>query len=399
MVVNKQLVHIPRNLEKALQNFKSLTTPRTLWADAICINQSNMKERTHQVELMAKIYESASKVLIWLSSSSTESQTAFAFIRNLKNIPVREYRQRMEESHDYYAISFQALCKLLKRGWFKRMWAVQEFVLGRDPHIICGKDELDWSSFYQLGWKDNNFREGCLEKNYSSPLIAHFQKAQEYWSIVSTRQKLLQLRDFHHLHYLLHATTYFAATDPRDRIYALLGLGDLTCLQNIMPDYTLSKGEVYIKVVKYIINTDKSRNILAFQASPRSLNISPLEVPDVNDLGLWAPIFDDLPSWVPDFAVSHSKHRRHVLPPDLEDPRMKDQIPPEFWVQYWTTRFSRPIVNFSRDNTHLSVKGVRFGRVCEVVGPFRSPGSLWSYFDRQINVLSELYPNPYHVAI
>jgi len=377
IVVNKQLVPIPRNLEKALQNLKSPTSPRTLWADAIYINQSDEQERTHQVELMNTIYKSASKVLIWLGSSNAGSKTAFAFIRNQKNIPVWEYQQYMEENHDHYATSFEALCKLLKRGWFTRVWTVQEFAFGRDPQIICGKDELDWSSFYQLGWKDDSFRKYCLKENYSSPLITHFQKAQEYWGIVSTRQEIRQYSGFgYQLHYLLHATAYFAASDPRDRIYALLGLSNQEYRQEIKPDYTRSKDEVYIKVVKCIIKTDKSLNILAFQASPRSLNDSPPEVPDLNDLGSWALNFNNLPSWVPDFSVSLSKHCRHLLPRDLEEPRMRDLMPPSFWVQYWATGRSRPIVSFSIDSTHLSVKGVRFGRVCEVVGPF---GSLKSY--------------------
>lgn len=377
IAVNKQLVPIPRNLEKALQNLRSPTSLRILWADAICINQSDDQERTHQVELMATIYKSASKVLIWLGSSNTESETAFAFIRSQKKLPVREYQQYMEENHDHYDTSFEALCKLLKRGWFTRVWTMQEFAFGPDPQMICGKDELDWNSFYELGWKDNNFRKYCLEENYASPLIAYFQNAQEYWSIVSTRHTIRQCSGVgYQLHYLLHATAHFAASDPRDRIYALLGLSEHPFRQEIKPDYTQSKDEAYIKVVKCIIKIDKSLNILAFQASPRGLDDSPPEVPKPNDLGSWALNFDTLPSWVPDFSVSLSKHCRHLLPRDLEGPGMRDLMPPSLWVQYWATGPSRPIIGFSRDNTHLSVKGVRFGRVCEVVGPF---GSLKSY--------------------
>jgi hypothetical protein len=92
---------------------------------------------------MNTIYKLASKVLIWLGSSNTGSKTAFAFIRNQKNIPVWEYQQYMEENHDYYATLFEALCKLLKQGWFTRMWTVQEFAFGCNPQIICRKDELD----------------------------------------------------------------------------------------------------------------------------------------------------------------------------------------------------------------------------------------------------------------
>ncbi|KAK3380789.1 heterokaryon incompatibility protein-domain-containing protein, partial [Podospora didyma] len=44
-----------------------------LWADQVCINQSRLSERTHQVRLMGEIYASSTQVLI---SLSTEHDTA-----------------------------------------------------------------------------------------------------------------------------------------------------------------------------------------------------------------------------------------------------------------------------------------------------------------------------------
>ncbi|KIM94481.1 hypothetical protein OIDMADRAFT_60808 [Oidiodendron maius Zn] len=43
-----------------------LVGPRCLWANAICIDQSNLHERTSQVALMKKIFAKASRVLSWL---------------------------------------------------------------------------------------------------------------------------------------------------------------------------------------------------------------------------------------------------------------------------------------------------------------------------------------------
>jgi hypothetical protein len=37
-----------------------------LWVDQICIDQSNILERNHQVSQMAEIYRAASQVIIWL---------------------------------------------------------------------------------------------------------------------------------------------------------------------------------------------------------------------------------------------------------------------------------------------------------------------------------------------
>ncbi|KAF2147007.1 uncharacterized protein K452DRAFT_218122, partial [Aplosporella prunicola CBS 121167] len=57
---------VPANLVDALQRFRKKTDPRMLWADAICIDQKNIKERGEQVPLMGKIFEGAKRVLVWL---------------------------------------------------------------------------------------------------------------------------------------------------------------------------------------------------------------------------------------------------------------------------------------------------------------------------------------------
>lgn len=39
-----------------------------LWVDAICINQTDISERNHQVRMMASIYKSASRTISWLGA-------------------------------------------------------------------------------------------------------------------------------------------------------------------------------------------------------------------------------------------------------------------------------------------------------------------------------------------
>ncbi|KAF2832760.1 HET-domain-containing protein, partial [Ophiobolus disseminans] len=62
--------HIPlaRNLEAALRRFRYKDSWTTLWVDAVCIDQDNIKERGHQVKLMGDIYSTASQFLVWLGS-------------------------------------------------------------------------------------------------------------------------------------------------------------------------------------------------------------------------------------------------------------------------------------------------------------------------------------------
>jgi hypothetical protein len=45
-----------------------------LWADQICIDQSNLDERSQQVLLMKAIYEKALTVFVYLGEGSPDSQ-------------------------------------------------------------------------------------------------------------------------------------------------------------------------------------------------------------------------------------------------------------------------------------------------------------------------------------
>jgi hypothetical protein len=40
-------------------------TTRTLWIDAICVNQSSVEEKYYQIPVIGKIYSQAQGVMIW----------------------------------------------------------------------------------------------------------------------------------------------------------------------------------------------------------------------------------------------------------------------------------------------------------------------------------------------
>src|SRR5438045_170121 len=57
------------NLVAALRRLRRRTASRTLWIDAICINQADNAEKSRQVALMRHIYQNAVRVVIWLGHS------------------------------------------------------------------------------------------------------------------------------------------------------------------------------------------------------------------------------------------------------------------------------------------------------------------------------------------
>ena len=65
-----QAVHITINLNGAFQRIRHTSDTLVLWADAICIDQNNVSERGHQVDLMGLIFQYANRVLVWLGEDT-----------------------------------------------------------------------------------------------------------------------------------------------------------------------------------------------------------------------------------------------------------------------------------------------------------------------------------------
>jgi len=66
IIVNKAPFAVSTILLEALLHLRNSFAPRTVWIDAICVNQNDDAERSSQVLLMPKIYITASRVVIWL---------------------------------------------------------------------------------------------------------------------------------------------------------------------------------------------------------------------------------------------------------------------------------------------------------------------------------------------
>jgi hypothetical protein len=81
--VDEGYLTVAYNLNCALKQLRHGTNPRTLWIDAICINQDDSEEKNHQVKAMARIYSGASRVLAWLGEDDEYTDLAFDSIEEL----------------------------------------------------------------------------------------------------------------------------------------------------------------------------------------------------------------------------------------------------------------------------------------------------------------------------
>ncbi|KAH7063858.1 heterokaryon incompatibility protein-domain-containing protein [Paraphoma chrysanthemicola] len=132
------------NLVAALKALRHPDRSRFLWIDMVCIDQDNLDEKNHQVEMMDIIYGNAERVCIWLGEANTSSRMALRFIKHEVS-----HLQSFDTLIDSENASkkWVALLDLMQRPWFSRRWVVQELALARKPLIYCGNDKISWKKF------------------------------------------------------------------------------------------------------------------------------------------------------------------------------------------------------------------------------------------------------------
>lgn len=84
ITINDTIVRAPQSSIKALSQWLRVRSHNVVWIDAICINQADMEERAHQVELMGMIYSSGSRNIVCLGDDTTRGR-AVSTIRAISN--------------------------------------------------------------------------------------------------------------------------------------------------------------------------------------------------------------------------------------------------------------------------------------------------------------------------
>lgn len=242
---NGHPLDITINLSRALQRLIQLGS-HLIWADAICINQLDLEERSHQVPLMGDIYEAASRVMIWLGpDDSQKSAGAIQLIQLIKSTCDR-FAQRngedvfdlcydLDESKSLSKVrmrdmvdaatansipesSWDSLLEIFNRPWFERIWCVQEVALSREASVLIGDlPPVDWISLgITASWLVAiNIAGDDYCPNGRAILYSKFCKIMFIESISRTGYGLMSRLDEYR---------DFKATDPRDKFYGLAGL-------------------------------------------------------------------------------------------------------------------------------------------------------------------------------
>jgi hypothetical protein len=275
---------VTTNLEAALRYLRHESEVRIIWVDAICIDQSNIEERNHQVPLMKTIYSNAVAVQVWLGSPSKRSDGAMEILKQIfQGIPLHEAKVGDSLLHDD---DLWSVIELMRRTWWRRTWVRQELILAKRAFIHCG--------FISISWNEIKFADSRKEWARWSELA--YELHPFTWSTLHRLQDSLDFFsqiDTMAIYGEVSSDTIILAlgrlcgnSDARDSIYGFLGLMSQNFQRKIKPDYKLSTAEVYLDAATQLAVCSKSLIFLSLSRySAEKVRWLPTWVPSWQPLG------------------------------------------------------------------------------------------------------------------
>ena len=284
---------ITKNLREALRHFQGTSTSRTFWIDAICIDQNDVKERNHQVDKMRIIYEQAQIVRLWLGMGNLGSRQAFQLLHELKrNLYDDHLVQKILRDPDRVD-QLKGLINVFDRDYWWRIWVVQEVLSAKAISVHCGEDTISWLDLQQV--------QETLAIEYT-PIITEVALNEKRLksledSILFQGPRLLRYpthsseSELPGLYEMLLEHRNKEATNPKDRIYAIIGLTTARDDPRIFVDYGQTTRQIYTGVINYIVSTTSKLDVICV-----AREILPESVMRTANYRL------NLPSWVPDWS-------------------------------------------------------------------------------------------------
>ncbi|KAI1313264.1 heterokaryon incompatibility protein-domain-containing protein [Xylaria venustula] len=330
----QESIPINQSLSLALRYFRHSHQTRSLWADAICINQSDVEEKSVQVRQMRDVYRRAQRVLVWLGEEG-EGESIEPLVglgqkmaaMDLSNLP----KDRLARQHavGFSQIHIVALASLLDMPWFRRVWVVQEVAVAHEAILYCGFKSINWSDLCLILQLESGLNLIGVNNQVVMDIVTGIdleRKAMHQKIPTTLLQALLRHR-------------MSLATDNRDKIFALLGL----CThETFQADYHLSTEEVYKRFTTSYICQHHSLDIITAPNDP--ITHQP----------------PGKPSWVPDWSSV-----------DVASPlALRTQLFPE--VEYQATMNSKWTPAFLEDGNILKVEAQFLDDVA-ILGVVRKP--------------------------
>lgn len=260
-----------RNVLQILADKAPIVAGLRIWIDALCINQDDSKERQREVSRMRDIYERARDIVVWLGETADRSDSAMRLIQSLSRScedgTAESLGVRLKNDPDLLGTGcWSALGQLMNRPYWNRLWIMQEIAMGSvSTPILCGRECVSWGDVFhaiftfivsnddivfnlvqnECHHSIEGFRYSGLNRNR----IIHFMN----------QQRALGTKENQHSQFmpLLDLARKALATDPRDKVYGLLGLMGTTLASKVAISYVAATRDVYVSFTRAMVYAGK----------------------------------------------------------------------------------------------------------------------------------------------
>jgi hypothetical protein len=262
---NGKRLDVTWNLWSALRDLRLPTQDRILWVDGLCIDQTNKKERGHQVRQMLNIYRQAETVIIWLGPATYATNVAIDSLRQLHesqktNVPTlrqdadsdwttrwADVKQVLKARYvDIEPRMREGLHELLFRPWFRRAWILQEIANAQSAYVYTGRKSVP-ARFFALGLE----LVGIRPNSHCEAVLAMMPGPgrHKYW-----------WNENRHLYTLLTKFRESQSFHARDTIYALLGISSDACNNSaLQADYEKPEEEIVRNTFRFLYFCDTNQ--------------------------------------------------------------------------------------------------------------------------------------------
>lgn len=283
IICDGRRINITINLYNVLQSLRLPDAPRKLWADGICINQDDVKEKGHQVAIMGQIYRSAGQVLIYVGPDEGGHGPQLCSLLDEVTEMIESVCRRLvvpgSNSFPYPSPNdpllsdsrWKTMFYLLKNRWFRRGWVVREAAFAKIGKVIWGSSEFLWQDLIRVRmWLESRAEQiskanGIYAVSIGLHITAYARQHRQFTDALRIYGAMSApdvLRD-------LNFAKFLEVSDPRDRIYAFMELSnDDTKGITIIPDYDQPFLDVYRQFAIEYTECTASPRILDYVCHP-----------------------------------------------------------------------------------------------------------------------------------
>ena len=271
--INDHRFYVRRNLWKFLHIVRQRGEIQPLWIDAICVNQSNVKERNQQVSMMGDIYRNAKEVIVWLGEGDSGLEAALDMIDKkgtlgpkLENTE-REFRSRLGLRRSDTQSFPSAIAQVTTLPYWDRVWIKQELMLSQYLRFMYGRAEscfLHTSLCQCKGSKWCSKHDAWAVGSMTCTRILGYCSNSSSWTYRRPLQDLIRL------------FADSSCSETLDRVYGLLSMAIEG--EAFEVDYEISPTELFVRTLSIAQPTSDTTRFRFMWELFNSLRLSYLEI-------------------------------------------------------------------------------------------------------------------------